>query len=233
MSLQKHNNRNLLPHLVLCVTLVCLARLLLPLLPGLSPAEEWHVADVLRAIGMAFALGAVLHLLPWARLRLVCIVSAIVGFYVADAVLCAMWYWGGRTDPITWLLLQSLAGAALAALYLWRSYSQPSDTLDQDHVFCLRRRPQSAQDLALSLMGCFGAQGTYAIYAAGHVYHFRKGVLRATVYDPRYFNDYVITKGRPLQIRHIVALDNMRGVKWSPLKNCVTLLGTFWRRHGR
>lgn len=226
-------HRNRLPLLVLAVTLVCLVRLLLPLLPDLSPADAWRAADVLRAIGMAVALGAVLHLLPWARLRLICIVAALVGFYIADAALCAMWYWGGYAEPITWLLVQGVAGTALAAFYLWRSYSQPGDQLDHDHVFCLRRRPHSAQDLALSLVGCFGAQGTYAIYAAGHVYHFRKGVLRATVYDPRYFDDYVITKGRPLQLQHIVALDNMRGVKWSPLTNCVTLLGTFWRRHGR
>lgn len=226
-------HRNRLPPLVLAVTLVCLARLLLPLLPALSPADAWRAADVLRAVGMTLALGAVLHLLPWARLRLVCIVAALVGFHAADAALCALWYWGGYAEPITWLAAQAFVGSALAALYLWRSYSQPSDPLDHEHVFCLRRRPHSAQDLALSLVGCFGAQGTYAIYAAGHVYHFRKGVLRATVYDPRYFDDYVITKGRPLQLRHIVALDNMRGVKWSPLTNCVTLLGTFWRRHGR
>lgn len=222
-----------LPLLVLGVTLVCLGRLLLPLLPGLSVADAWRVADVLRALGMAFSLAAVLHLLPWARLRILCIVSALVGYHAADAVLCALWYFGARAEPYTWMTVQAAAAAAAAALYLWRSYDQPSDTLDHDHVFCLRRRPRSLQDLVVSLTGCFGAQGTYAIYAAGHVYHFRKGALRATVYDPRQFDDYVITRGRPLQLRHIVALDNMRGVKWSPLTNCVTLLGIFWRRHGR
>lgn len=226
-------HRSRLPLLVLGVTLVCLARLLLPLLPGLSAADAWHAADVLRPIGMGFALAAVLCLLPWAELRLCCIVAALVGYHVADAALCALWYFGARAEPNLWMAVQVSVSLYWGALYLWRSYDAPSDPLDHGHVFCLRHRPQKLQDLLLSMLGCFGAQGAYAIYAAGHVYHFRKGRLVATVYDPRYFANYVVTRGRPLQLQHIVALDNMRGVKWSPLTNCVTLLGTFWRRHGR
>lgn len=228
-----HASRNLLPRLVLAVTLVSLARLLLPLLPGLSAADTYQIADVLRPLGLAAALAAVLHLLPWAQLRLCCVVAALVGYHVADAALCAAWYWGAKADPYLWVALQLAASAALGAFYWWRSYDQPSDPLDYDHVFCLRKRPDSPQDLVLSMSGCFGPQGAYAIYAAGVVYHFHRGKLIATPYQSRSFTRYVATRGRPLQMEHIMALDALRGVKWSPFTNCITVLGAFWRKHGR
>lgn len=233
LASRSSNRQSLLPRLVLAVMLVCLARLLLPLLPGLSVADAWRVADVLRPLGMAASLAAVLHLLPWSQLRLCCIVAALIGYHVADAALCAAWYAGAKADPYVWLVLQGAASVALGAWYWWRSYDQPSDTLDYDHVFCLRRRPRSLQDLLVSMLGCFGPQGTYAIYAAGVVYHFHPGKLVATPYQSRSFAGYVATKGRPLQMSHIMALDALRGVKWSPFTNCITVLGAFWRKHGR
>lgn len=232
-SLLRRARHNPLPLLLGGVTALFLVRHLLALLPATGASSAWAAFDVMRAAGMALTLAAVLHLLPWVRLRLICFVAALMGYYVADAALCALWYWGGVVHPATQLLWQGLGFGGAAAWYLWRSYDQPSDTPGPDHVYCLRKRPKSPQDLAVSLLGCFGAQGAYAIYAAGHVYHFRKGRLITTLYDPRQFQDYVITRGRPLQLSHIVALDAMRGVEWGPLTNCVTLLATFWRRHGR
>lgn len=231
-SPRANSRRNPLPRLVLAVTALCLARHLQPLLPVAS-ADLWRAFDVMRAIGMACALGAVLHLLPWAHLRLKCFVAALVGYYMADAALCAAWYWAAWPSPMWQLFAQGGAFGALGAWYWWRSYDQPSDTLDYDHVFCLRRRPRSAQDLLVSMLGCFGPQGTYAIYAAGVVYHFHRGKLVATPYQSRSFTGYVATKGRPLQMSHIMALDALRGVKWSPFTNCITVLGAFWRKHGR
>lgn len=232
-SPRANSRRSPLPRLVLAVMLASLLRLLLPHLPGLSPVSVWYAADVLRPLGMAAALAAVLHLLPWSQLRLCCIVAALVGHHVADAALCAAWYWGAKADPYVWFALQGAASVALGAWYWRRSYDQPSDTLDYDHVFCLRRRPRSAQDLLVSMLGCFGPQGTYAIYAAGVVYHFHRGKLVTTPHQSRSFADYVATKGRTLQMSHIMALDALRGVKWSPFTNCITVLGAFWRKHGR
>lgn len=226
-------HKNLLPRLLLSVTVLLLLRHLLALLP--APASwQWQVADVMRAMGMAATLALVAQLIPWNQLRYKCFAAALCGYYVADAVLCAIWYGWGAFSPLLQAVVQGVAFGLAGIWYAWRSYDQPSDPLNYDHVFCLRKRPESLQDFLISLLGCFGSQGAYAIYAGGTVYHFRHGVLVATIYDGRAFGaKYIATRGRHLQMSHIMALDALRGVKWSPLTNCITVLGAFWRKHGR
>lgn len=228
--MQKCNN--LVSRLILFVTVLCLARHLQPLLP--VPADwQWYAADVMRAAGMAATLSIVTQLVPWSQLRLKCMAAALCGYYIADTVLCAIWYAWGAFSPVLQAVIQGMAFGSAGLWYAWRSYDERGDTIDGDHVFCLRKKPKSAQDFALSLAGCFGPQGAYAIYAAGTVYHFHHGSLIASRYDQRKFGDYVAVKGRPIQMSHIMALDSIRGVKWSILHNCVTTLGVFWRKHGR
>lgn len=225
--------KNLPPQLLTFVTALLLLRHLLALLP--APASwQWQVADVMRAMGMAATLALVAQLIPWHQLRHKCLAAALCGYYVADTVLCAIWYAWGAFSPTLQAIVQGLSFGLSGIWYVWRSYEQPSDNLDNDHVFCLRKRPDSLQDFLVSMSCFFGAQGAYAIYAGGTVYHFRHGVLIASIYDERAFGKkYIATRGRHLQMSHIMALDSMRGVKWSILTNCITVLGAFWRKHGR
>ena len=226
-------HKNLLARLLAFVTALLVLRHLLALLPAWAVNWQWYGSEVLRAMGMAATLALVTQLVPWSQLRIKCFAAALCGYYVADAVLCAIWYGFGDFSPVLQAIIQGAAFGLGGLWYVWRSYDQQSEALNNEHVFCLRRKPRSAQDFALSLAGCFGTQGTYAIYAAGWVYHFHHGRLVASQYDQRKFSDYVAIKGRPLQLSHLTALRELCGVKWSPLNNCVTTLGAFWRKYGR
>lgn len=224
---------NLAARLILFVTVLLVLRHLLALLPAWAVDWQWYGSEILRACGMASAIALVTHLVPWSQLRVKCMAAALCGYYIADTVLCAVWYAWGAFSPVLQAIIQGSAFGAAGLWYAWRSYDQDSDTIDLDHVFCLRRKPKTMQDFLLSLAGIFGTQGTYAIYASGNVYHFHHGVLVSTKYDQRRFCDYVAIKGRTIQMSHVMALDSMRGVKWSLLHNCVTTLGAFWRKYGR
>lgn len=225
-------NQSLAVKLLLSVVVVQLAsRHLLPVLLELETSVVWKIADVFRAIGMAAALGLCATLTPWHMLRLKCFLAALCGYYISDIGLCVSWYAWRFPSPVSMALVQG-SGFLVAAVYYWyRSYDQPSDTIEPGYLYCLRTKPASIQDFLISLIGIYGPDGGYAFYADGKLYRYRRGWVVAQQMDRLPVERYHVQRGARLTPAILDDLNKLVGKRWTWSRNCLTVLGPLWRRY--
>lgn len=198
---------------------------------GLLAAEYvWYLNDVGRAAFTSVLSFAFLKYISYRDLKLKCIVAAFFGFSVADLLICIIWYAFDLYGYVSAILIQAALMCVMFMLYWFRSYDQVSDKIDDDSIYCLRRKPSSMQDFAISLVGSFGAYGGYVIVQNKIAYLFRDGELIKIKYDSLNLDKYHITKGKLVSG---VTLDEYVGMKWGLFgDNCVTILGNYWARYG-
>lgn len=231
--MQSHlRNQNRAVKLLLSIVLAVLAsRHLLAALPDQASSFVWYANDVLRAVGMSAALALCVTLTPWRMLRLKCLLAAMCGYFISDAIVCATWYIWHFPSPIAAMVIQGL-GLMLAAVYYWRrSYDQPSDHPEHGYLFSVRHIPSNAQDFLISMSGLYGPDGGYSLYANGYLYKFSAGQLIRRKVSTLPAISYHVTRGAKLDPALISRLDSMIGMRWSLNKNCLTVLGRIWREH--
>lgn len=187
----------------------------------------WRIHDITLSAALAFAALWALQLVSYRDLRIKCAAAAIFGLAASDAVMVAVtvpgyWYW---------IVIQLIAGTAMVLFYLFRSYDQPSDPLDGEHIFCLRAKPLALQDLLISMTGIFGSNGGYAIYAGGTLYQYRRGRLVAQSIDRLPPSRYHVTRGALVTESMISELQHVVGSRWTWRHNCLTVLGPIWSRY--
>lgn len=225
-------NQSLAVKLLLSIVLVALAtRHLLVALPDQASSFVWYATDVLRAVGMFGAIGLCATLTPWRMLRLKCLLAAICGYYISDAVVCATWYIWNFPSPISALIIQGVSFLAAGVFYWKRSYNQPSDHLEHGYLFSVRHIPSNTQDFLISMSGLYGPDGGYSLYANGYLYKFSSGRLIRRKVSTLPAISYHVTRGAKLDPDLISRLDSMIGMRWSLNKNCLTVLGRIWREH--
>ena len=217
--------------LLLVVVAALVSRHLLAVLPDQASSFVWYASDVLRAIGMSATLGLCAALTPWHMLRLKCLLAALCGYYISDAIVCATWYAWHFPSPIAMMIIQGLGFFAAAGYYWWRSYDQPSDSIERGHLYCLRKKPASLQDFLISLIGCYGSDGSYAFYADGNLYRYRRGWLVMQAIDQLPADRYHVQRGARLTPAIIDDLNALVGKRWTWSRNCLTVLGPLWRRY--
>ena len=217
--------------LLLVVMAQLVIRHLLPLLP--APAAEfiWYATDVLRAVGMAAALGLCVTLTPWRMFRFKCLFAAFCGYYISDAIVCATWYVWKFPSPVIMLAVQGASFMAAAAYYWRRSYDQPSDPLEPGYLYCVRHIPSNTQDFIISLSGIYGPDGGYSLYGNGFHYKFSGGRMVRRKVSSLPAISYHVTRGSILDPDLIAQLDGLIGMRWSLNKNCLTVLGRIWRNN--
>lgn len=186
---------------------------------------RWH--DVTLSACFAFAALWAVQLVPYASLRIKCSAAVAAGAAVVDLVCVALsmhgyWYW---------LVAQAVAGIGLASFYFLRSYDQPSDPIDDAHLFCLRSKPESLQDFLIAMLGVYGPNGGYSLYANGTIYRYRHGELVAKTCAGIPPIRYNVTRGAPITSAMILELQFLVGSKWSHRNNCLTVLGPIWSKH--
>jgi hypothetical protein len=208
-----------------------LARHLLALLPDPDADLAWYAVDVLRAIGMSAAFALCATLTPWRTLRLKCLLAAICGYYLSDAIVCATWYAWQFPAPIITAAIQGMGFAAAAIYYWWRSYGQPSDDLADGYLYCVRHIPSNAQDFLISMSGLYGADGGYSLYANGSLYKFSSGRLVRRKVSSLPSISYHVQRGGKAAPDLIDSLNALVGTKWTWRENCLTILAPIWRRH--
>lgn len=230
--MRSQQNQSRAAKLLLSVVVAALvSRHLLPALPALATDAVWHITDVLRAIGMFGSIGLCVTLTPWRMLRLKCFLAALCGYFVSDAIVCATWYVWGFPSPIAALVIQG-AGLLAAALYYWRrSYDQPSDVIEDGYLYCVRHIPSNTQDFLISMLGIYGSDGGYSLYANGHLYKFASGRLVRRKVSSLPSISYHVQRGGKTAPDLIEYLDSMIGTKWTWRENCLTILAPIWRRH--
>lgn len=207
------------------------SRHLLAGLPDQASSFVWYANDVLRAVGMSSTLALCAMLTPWRMLRLKCLLAALCGYYLSDAVVCATWYAWQFPAPIPAAIIQG-AGFVIAAAYYWyRSYSQPSDDLIDGYLYCVRHIPSNTQDFLISMSGLYGVDGAYSLYANGYLYKFSGGRLVRRKVSSLPAISYHVTRGDKADDAIISKLDGMIGMQWTLNKNCLTVLGRIWREH--
>lgn len=231
--MKSKSNLNL-PRLLLLVTLCLLvvARAI-PNLPVTKPTL-WILADLSRSASYLALAGYLLSITPYQPLRTKCIIAAVFGWAAVDLSTCLLWY-GFGLGGYWFVNAAQVIGVAIGAAFYWfRSYHSPSAMPEPGHIYCLRHRPKSPQDLLLALLGLFGPYGGYAIYCDGKVYQFRHGIMTSAPFVTSHYVEYHCTKGAPVTGCHAAQLNGMVGWRWHWFgANCITLLGRFWAKHGR
>lgn len=217
--------------LLLVVLVALVSRHLLAVLPEAVNSFVWYANDVLRAVGMSSSLALCATLIPWRMLRFKCLIAALCGYYISDAVVCATWYIWHFPSPISALVIQGLGAASAFGFYWRRSYSQASDPLEHGRLFCVRHIPANTQDFLISMSGLYGPDGGYSLYANGYLYKFSGGRLVRRKVSTLPAISYHVTRGEQLDDAVISRLDSMIGMQWSLNKNCLTVLGRIWREH--
>lgn len=202
---------------VLCVSQ--LPRLLCDALA--DDAHQWQAHDMAMHLCVLMLVGFVAWMIPYQRIAGKCIAFAWLGFELVAAIESA--FRMADFDPVDYLIsVQCGVAVVLACWYLSRSYAVAGDALDNTHLFICRMRPRSAQDVILAMLGR-GGLGGVAIYYKNQFWQYKHGLL---VKDMAFRNAgrYVTFKsGIPEQMT-IRILDNMVGSKWSPIRNCITML---------
>jgi hypothetical protein len=217
--------------LLLTVLAALVSRHLLAAFPDQEADFVWYAADVLRAVGMFASIGLCVTLTPWRMLRLKCLLAALCGYYISDMIVSATWYAWGFPSPIPAMVIQGLGFILAAAYYFWRSYEQPSDSLESGYLYCIRHIPSNAQDFLISLSGLYGPDGAYSLYADGYIYKFASGQLVRRKVSTLPAISYHVTRGDKLDPDILARLDGLIDMRWSLNKNCLTVLGRIWREH--
>jgi hypothetical protein len=217
--------------LLLVVVAALVSRHLLAVLPDQASSFVWYATDTLRAVGMSATLAMCAMLTPWRMLRFKCLLAALCGYYISDAVVCFTWYAWHFPSPMLMVIIQGLGFIAAAGYYFWRSYDQPSDDLEDGYLYSVRHIPSNAQDFLISMSGLYGSDGGYSLYANGYLYKFSSGHLARRKVSSLPSISYHVTRGDKLDPDVIARLDSLVGLKWSLNKNCLTVLGRIWRKH--
>lgn len=217
--------------LVLLVMLQLACRHLLTFLPVPAAEFAWQTADTLRAVGMSATLALCVTLTPWRDLRLKCLLAAICGYYLSDIALCALWYWLRVPSPIISGIIQGTSFSVAGLFYWYRSYQQPSDSLEIGRLFCVRHIPCSPQDFLISLFGIYGPDGGYSLFIDGYLYKFSSGQLVRRKVTTLPAISYHVIRGSRATPEMIGELDSMIGMRWTWRKNCLTTLAPIWRKY--
>jgi hypothetical protein len=223
MPIPKSNARLLIP-VALTVALVSNR-----LVNVLAPDDlVWRLHDA--TLGLCFALAALwaLQLLPYDRLLEKCIAALVAGSAAGDVFCVALqvsgyWYI---------LAIQAVTAIVFGLVYFIRSYEVSREPVRKDgHLYCLRTRPNSIQDLLIAMLGIYGPNGGYAIYCDGALYRYRRGIMTRAKVDPLPPYRYHVTRGAKATDQVKKELDALIGSPWTWRKNCLTVLGPIWRRH--
>jgi len=229
---RSQQNQSRAVKLLLSIVLAALvSRHLLAVLPEAVNSFAWQANDVLRAVGMSAALGLCVSLTTWRTLRMKCLLAALCGYFVSDAIVCATWYAWGFPSPISAVVIQGAGFLSAAAFYWRRSYSQPSDRLEHGYLYCVRHIPSNSQDFLISMLGVYGPDGGYSLYANGHLYKFSGGRLIRRKVSSLPSISYHVQRGAKASPDLIESLDELVGTKWTWRQNCLTILAPIWRRH--
>jgi len=209
--------------------ILVLPRLIALRLP--SHGLNWIITEYSHTLALTALAFWLVRSIPYRNLRSKCIAAAIAGYCLSDCIIGAIWYttrWRGY-----WLAagIQLLVLAAMWLTYWLRSYDQPSDSINDDNVYCLRKKPVRVQDFAISLLGCFGPNGAYAICHERIVYLFRHGRLVTIDVSKLDLPAYHVTRGSATDDD---TLKSSLGATWKFLgPNCLTILRRFWAEHGQ
>lgn len=193
--------------------------------------NAWMYYDLCATLSVALALIILAGQIGYKQLKIKCIFAYFAIASIIDFVALALSYIF-HPDILAWsYVVQIVAVFPIVFFYAFRRYSEPSDPLETDHLFCLRKKPAGVQDFVISMLGTFGSGGAYALLANDKVYAFRNG--KVIKYDITHLrqDDYHITRGARLTPAILEELENILGAKWTLRSNCVTLLGSIWRRN--
>lgn len=199
-------------------------------LPTLSN-NAWMYYDLCLTLSLALVLIMLADQIGYKQLKIKCVVAYFAIASIIDFVTLALSHIL-YSDILAWsYVVQTIAVFPVVFFYAFRRYSEPSDSLEADYLFCLRKKPAGVQDFVISMLGTFGSGGAYALLANDKVYAFRNG--RVIKYDITHLrqDDYHITRGARLTTAILEELENTLGTKWTLRSNCVTLLGSIWRRN--
>lgn len=182
--------------------------------------------DTLNAFNSAlYALAAywAFSLLSYRDLRLKFIAALLSGAAWADLIWVSMYYVAGWSGYNAWLVFLA-AGSALAFVGAWvKSFSEPDLPLDNEHVFLLRLKPKDSQSFIVSMIGCIGPYGGYAIYYKGKIYAFRKGLFRHFALPYNFISRYQVSDVKIPSDIMISRLNRLLGSRWSIFNNCLKL----------
>lgn len=200
------------------------------LLNVLAPDEwVWAAHDISMSLSFAMAALMVAQLIPYKHLRQKCIAALIAGCAIVDVAFSVV----KPNDYLLWICLQGLGGISLAVIYWRRSYGQgsPFGAVEDDRLYCIRRIPCRPQDFLISMLGIYGPDGGYALYANGFVYKYSSGRLVRRKVSSVPSIGYHVCRGSKIDESVMSELDSLIGAEWSWRRNCLTVLAPIWRRH--
>lgn len=191
----------------------------------------WYLHDAAQTVALFGASLAALELIPFRHLMMKCVAAALTASMAFDCV----WLWAhyvlGVHGYLAYSAIQAVAVISAVFLYVSRSYNEPSDALDEEHVFCLRQRPHDAQGLIISMLGMFGPYAGYALYANGILYAYHEGTLTARNIDEKLLKSYHVTRGRKVTPAFHQEMSKWVGSQWTLQRNCLTLLRRIWGQY--
>lgn len=229
MLANKNQQARTAPLLLLGTLILTLRHLPIPLPHDGHMA--WVVNDIYRAAFECALSFAFLRYVLYVDLKIKVVVAALFGYSIADLIVCVIWYTFHLHNYFVASSLQFIVVIGTSAIYWLRSYDQESDSIDDDSIYCLRRKPKSAQDLLISMCAFRGSYGAYVIVQNGLAYMFKGGELVRFPAGRLTIENYHVTKGKT---RKDMNLDAAVGTKWELFgNNCITLLGRYWGRYGR
>lgn len=193
-------------------------------------ADEWvwMAHDISMSLSFALAALIVAQLTPYKNLRQKCIAALIAGGAIVDIAFSMI-----RPDGyLAWIFAQAAGGASLSAFYWLRSHAHSHDfAAEDDRIYCIRRIPARLQDLAISMLGIYGPDGGYALYAGGFMYKYSSGRLVRRKVSSVPSIGYHVCRGSKIDEAVMSELNSLVGSEWSWRKNCLTVLAPIWRRH--
>jgi hypothetical protein len=216
--------------LLLSGTLILILRCL-PIPPPHDLYMAWVLNDIGRAAFECALSFAFLRYVLYVDLKIKVVVAAFFGYSISDLIICTLWYALHLQGYFIAASLQFAFISFTSLVYWLRSYNQESDQIDNDAIYCLRRKPKSPQDLLISLCAMRGVYGAYVIVQNKNAYMFKSGSLVKFPAEKLSIENYHVTKGK---IRHDMNLDSCVGMSWELFgNNCITVLGRYWGRYGR
>lgn len=183
----------------------------------------WDTLNVFKSALYALASYWAFSLLSYREFRLKFFAAIISGAAWADLLWVSMYYVAGWSGYNAWLVFLA-AGSALAFVSAWvKSFSAPDLPLDNEHVFLLRLKPKDRQSFIVSMIGCIGPYGGYAIYYKGKIYAFRKGVFSYFHVPTELMCRYHVSDVRIASYITTNQLDVLIGSRWSIFNNCLVI----------
>lgn len=200
------------------------------LLNVLAPDDwVWMAHDISMSLSFALAALMVAQLTPYRHLRQKCIAALIAGGAIVDIAFSV----AKPNGYLLWICLQAFGGIGLASIYWRRSYDHGSayGPIEYDRLYCVRRIPSRLQDFLISMLGIYGSDGGYALYANGYLYKYSSGRLERRKVSSVPSIGYHICRGSKIDESVMSELDSLVGAEWSWRRNCLTVLAPIWRRH--